>query len=290
LPLFVAPLCDYNGGIVVEKQVDRVMDKVQMIGRIIAVIVGITLIVIGVRYAVVLFDQIYEGVTNPASAAVTLDGWARYIVSDLDGMEHNGALGKVEHLRLIALFIVAIGGFMLTWLTIHLIVAGARVIQIATTWQALKGSEAAKGKPAEEERREREEPGYTPLPPRQTPQATPHGARQSPQAVPNPALRQATLNPAVQQPPQPAVNPAPRPTPQATPNPARQAPQAPQATPNPDRQAPQVNPNPAPQSAPQAAQNPPQTHAPPMVSNAAPGSGAPASAGPANGGNQEDGR
>ncbi len=161
------------------------MEKVQLAARVIAAIVGMALIVIGVRYAMLLFGQIYEGVINPASVSDTLDGWARYIVRDLDGMEHNAALGKVEHLRIIALFIVAIGGLMLTWLTIHLVVAGARVVQIATTWQAIKGAgrdEDADESPRRSPPKVRQEPAYAPIPPRQ-------GQPAKPAQRPNPTSR-----------------------------------------------------------------------------------------------------
>ena len=142
------------------------MDKFNIAARVIAILTGLVLIFFGLSYATTLFSQIYEGVVNPSSITSTVDQWARLLVRDLNGMEHNSALGKVEHLRIIALFVIAVGGFMLTWLTIHLVVAGAKVVQIAATIRSDPKEPSPAGRRSVV--KGRTEPGYAPLPPRQT--------------------------------------------------------------------------------------------------------------------------
>ncbi len=140
------------------------MEKLNLFVRLIAIVAGVVMIFFGLNYAITLFSQIYEGVINPASVAATIDQWALLLVRELDGMEHNAALGKVEHLRIMALTIIGVGGLLLTWLTIHIVVAGAKVVQIAVSATA---SARDCGHTAAPPQQEPDSADYAPLPPRQ---------------------------------------------------------------------------------------------------------------------------
>lgn len=146
------------------------MEKLQYLGRFIGVLVGLLLIGVGVYYAITLFTQIYTGVTEPETVSKTLDEWALFIAADLKGYEHNALLNKVEHLRIMALIVVGLGGLMLTWLTIHLIVGGSKVLQIATAFPPAARPVAAPAAVPQPQTqpRQRKEPAYSPIPPRQS--------------------------------------------------------------------------------------------------------------------------
>lgn len=151
----------------------RDMEMLYHMGRFLAVVVGVVLIVVGIYHAIGLFSQIYDGLTQPAGLQAVIDDWALLIASDLGEYPHNETLNKAEHLRILALMVLGIGGTMLIWLTLVMIVAGSRILHVAAAaigkgptpeGAAIPAARAS----AAQERKPRQEPAYTPIPPRKS--------------------------------------------------------------------------------------------------------------------------
>jgi len=109
------------------------MEFLNSLVKLLAVLVGILLILVGVRYAMMTFDAIYQGIQQPATAARVFDEWAQFIVREMDEMAHNDTLRRVENIRIVAALIVGTAGFMMAWISIQIIVAGGKIVALITS-------------------------------------------------------------------------------------------------------------------------------------------------------------
>jgi hypothetical protein len=109
------------------------MEFLNSLLKLVAVLAGILLILVGVRYAMLTFDAIYQGIQQPATAMRVFDEWARFIVREMDDMAHNEALRRVENIRILAALIVGTAGFLMAWISIQIIVAGGRIVALITS-------------------------------------------------------------------------------------------------------------------------------------------------------------
>jgi TRAP-type C4-dicarboxylate transport system permease small subunit len=109
------------------------MEFVNSLVKLLAVLVGILLILVGVRYAMLTFDAIYQGIQQPATAMRIFDEWAQFMVREMDDMAHNDALRRVENIRIVAALIVGTAGFLLAWISIQIIVAGGKIVALITS-------------------------------------------------------------------------------------------------------------------------------------------------------------
>ena len=155
------------------------MEKLDSITRFIALLVGMGLVITGSIYAIQLFDTIYNGLQNPATATPVFEQWARFMIQDVEGLEHNENLKRIENVRILATIVIGIGGLILVWISLQLVYAGAKIIALMTNDQISrkllqellkrnfsdKKAESA-DKPAN--RQEKIEPKYSSVPLRQT--------------------------------------------------------------------------------------------------------------------------
>lgn len=109
------------------------MDNINTVIRALALLVGVVLMAIGVRYAVLTFDAIYEGIREPRLGADLFEKWATFLASEMDGVPNNEVLRRAEHMRIAAAFIVGVGGFMMAWLSAQMIWAGGKIVALMTT-------------------------------------------------------------------------------------------------------------------------------------------------------------
>ena len=111
------------------------MERLDSITRFIAMLVGMGLVITGSIYAIQLFDTIYNGLQNPATTTQVFEQWARFMIQEIEGLEHNETIKRVENVRILAAFIIAIGGLMLAWIALQLVFAGAKIIALMTNDQ-----------------------------------------------------------------------------------------------------------------------------------------------------------
>lgn len=111
------------------------MERLDSITRFIAMLVGVGLVITGSIYAIHLFDTIYNGLQNPATTTPVFEQWARYMIQEIEGLEHNETIKRVENVRILAAFIIGIGGLMLAWIALQLVFAGAKIIALMTNDQ-----------------------------------------------------------------------------------------------------------------------------------------------------------
>jgi len=109
------------------------MEFLNSLVKLLAVLAGILLILVGVRYAMLTFDAIYQGIQQPATAMRVFDEWAQFIVREMDDMAHNDTLRRVENIRIVAALIVGVAGFLLAWISIQIIVAGGKIVALITS-------------------------------------------------------------------------------------------------------------------------------------------------------------
>ena len=155
------------------------MEKLDSITRFIAMLVGTGLVITGSIYAVQLFDTIYNGLQNPATATPVFEQWAQFMIQGIEGLEHNETIKRVENVRILATIIIGIGGLMLAWISLQLVYAGAKIIALMTNDQISRkllqellkrNASGAKAEPADKptNRQEKIEPTYSSVPLRQT--------------------------------------------------------------------------------------------------------------------------
>jgi len=104
------------------------MEALYAFSRFVATLVGIALVIKGGLFAAELFETVKLGLLQPSHAMEVFDQWAELLVRDLGKLEHNPTLQHAESLRIIAAFMVGAGTFLLAWLSIQIILAGAKVI------------------------------------------------------------------------------------------------------------------------------------------------------------------
>ncbi len=109
------------------------MEAFNTVIRGLALVVGVVIVGLGVRYAVLTFDAIYAGIQDPARGADLFEQWALFLAGEMEGVPNNESLRRAEHMRIAAAFIVGVGGFMLAWLSAQMIWAGAKIIALMTT-------------------------------------------------------------------------------------------------------------------------------------------------------------
>ena len=140
---------------------------------------GTGLVIAGSFYAIQLFDTIYNGLQNPATTTPVFEQWAQFMIQEMEGLEHNESIKRVENVRILATIIIGIGGLILAWIALQLVSAGAKIIALMTNDQVSRkllqemlkrNSSVGKAEPADQpaNRREKIEPKYSSVPPRQT--------------------------------------------------------------------------------------------------------------------------
>ncbi len=154
------------------------MERLDSITRFIALLVGTGLVIAGSIYAIQLFDTIYNGLQNPATATPAFEQWTQFMIQGIEGLEHNESIKRAENVRILATIIIGIGGLILAWISLQLVYAGAKIIALMTNDQISRkllqemlkrNASFGKAEPADQpaNRLEKIEPKFAKVSPRQ---------------------------------------------------------------------------------------------------------------------------
>lgn len=94
--------------------------------RVIAGILGLFIIVIGLLYAISLFSSIHKAIKTPETFQESLDKWVEVLGEDEMNIKIGGDVFPL--VRIIGVMTIAFGVFMLCWLAVGIMLAGARII------------------------------------------------------------------------------------------------------------------------------------------------------------------
>jgi len=104
-------------------------EKLHFFGEIVrlaAMVLGLVAIGLGISYAADLFWDVRTAIKHPQEYHATLDGWAQALGGEDQKVVWSSGQYRAD--RLLAITVLGGGTFMLVWIIVAIITAGAKVI------------------------------------------------------------------------------------------------------------------------------------------------------------------
>ncbi|OQY27031.1 MAG: hypothetical protein B6244_11905 [Candidatus Cloacimonetes bacterium 4572_55] len=102
------------------------MESVAPVMRLMASTLGIIAIVIGLIYAMRIFNTVYQAMVNPENFTSIFDQWALVIGGDKLDLKLIGDAYPMS--RIFTIFILGGGTFILSWLALGIMIGGAKIV------------------------------------------------------------------------------------------------------------------------------------------------------------------
>ena len=94
--------------------------------RVFATLLGIVAIVVGLVYAVKIFDLVYSNLSAPADFQGVLTQWASAVGGEELDFVHEG--GRVPLANIVAILVVGGGTLVLAWVAMGIMLTGAKIV------------------------------------------------------------------------------------------------------------------------------------------------------------------
>ncbi len=109
-----------------EIETDSLLEKTGIAVRLLATSLGILAIIIGLMYAGRTFNLIYNAIKHPQTFQVLFDQWVLIIGGSKLDLTLFGEAYPVA--RIITVFVLGGGSLILVWLSIGIMMAGAKIV------------------------------------------------------------------------------------------------------------------------------------------------------------------